>query len=204
MPSRDGPGTVARMSALRLVDVDEDVLEQLVRAATAHAAADEVTAPITPGPSWTPERVDWLRAHHRDRRTGLAGPREEASWAVVVDGAVLGAVRLRQTADDGVLETGVWLARSARGRGLGAEAVRAVVRRAADLGARAVRADTTAGNVAAQATLDRLGFTLTSTDDGRSVSAVLRLTDPGAGRVPRVSEDRPHRTGTADHRRLRP
>jgi RimJ/RimL family protein N-acetyltransferase len=165
------------MSGLQLVDVDEDVLEQLVHAATTDATADEVTAPVTPGPDWTPQRTAWLRALHRDRRAGVDGPLREATWAVVVDGAVVGAVRLKRTADDGVLETGVWLTRSARGRALGAEAVAAVVRHAADRGARAVRADTTVGNLAAQATLRRLGFALNPADDGRSVSALLVLAD---------------------------
>ena len=98
-----------------LVAVDEGVLEALVDAATSESA-NEVTPPLTPGGTWTPERVEWLRRLHRDCRAGLDGPAGQATWAVTEGGHVVGAVRLGRTDEDGVLETGIWLTRGTRGR----------------------------------------------------------------------------------------
>jgi hypothetical protein len=85
------------------VPVDEGVRERLVAVAIADPAAREATSPLTAGEDWSAERAGWLRSFHRERRAGLAGPLREATWAVVVDGAVAGAARLRQTAATGVV-----------------------------------------------------------------------------------------------------
>src|SRR5919107_335636 len=106
-----------RASTVRLCPVDDAVLAAMVRAALTDAAPDEVTPPLTPGNTWTPERVQWLTRFHAARRAGLDGPAGEASWAVEVDGDVVGAVRLKRTAEPGVLETGIWLTRRVRGKG---------------------------------------------------------------------------------------
>ena len=175
----------ADASAVALVAVDEAVLEQLVQAATSDAGANEVTPPLNSGEDWTPARIEWLRDFHRARRAGLDGPAGEATWAIVVASAVVGAARLKRTGEDGVVEAGVWVTRSSRGSGVATAAVAAVLRRAAELGAYAVRAETTAGNVGALALLRRLGFELTAADDGCGVRAVLVLSpakrspDPG-------------------------
>nr|KHD96250.1 GCN5 family acetyltransferase [Kocuria polaris] len=162
-----------------LVAVDDTVLAQLVRAATTDAEADEVTPPLTSGRAWTSERVAWLCDFHRVRRAGLAGPAGEATWAVVVDELVVGSVRLKHTDELGVLEMGIWLTRGSRGRGVGREATAAAVRQAASLGASGVRADTTVSNTGALVVLRHLGFTLTLSDDGQDVRALLQL-DPEA------------------------
>ena len=160
-----------------LVAVDEAVLEEVVQAATTDAAADEVTPPLTTSPAWTAPRIAWLRAFHRDRRAGLTGPCGEATWAVVVDQHVVGSVRLKRTAQQGLLETGAWLTRSARGRGRGTQVLAAVLREARASGARAVRADTTAANAGALGVLRHLGFELTPSDSGPGVRALLSLDD---------------------------
>jgi RimJ/RimL family protein N-acetyltransferase len=159
-------------TGVELIPVDESVLELLVQAATSDAAPDDVTPPMA-GDRWGPERTDWLCAFHRDRRPGLDGPLGEATWAVSLDGAVVGAVRLKRTDDPLVLETGIWLTRSARGHGTGRLAVAAALRRARDLGAREVRADTSPGNAAALSVLQRLGFR--TTEAGDRVRAVRTL-----------------------------
>ena len=159
--------------AVDLVAVDDAVLDRLVRAATEDADADEVTPPLTAGGAWTPARVAWLRDYHRDRRAGLAGPAGEATWAVLAGGSVVGSVRLRRTGDAGVLETGAWLTRGARGQGLGHAAMAAVVREAAAAGATRLRADTTRDNAGALGLLRRLGFRLSP--DGDAVGATLVL-----------------------------
>lgn len=71
------------------------------------------------------------------------------------------------------LETGMWLARSQRGRGIGTAVLRALLDEAARAGARVVVADTTAQNAAALAALRRNGATLTSSEDTADVHAEL-------------------------------
>ena len=161
-----------RPRAVELLPVDETVLSQLVGAALSGADPDEVTPPIA-GPRWGPERIEWLRRFHRDRRPGLDGPLGEATWAVAVGGEVVGGTRLKRTADPDVLETGIWLARSARGQGVGRTAIAAVLERARASGARAVRADTGRENASALYVLQRLGFRTVA--EGSRVVAVRTL-----------------------------
>jgi RimJ/RimL family protein N-acetyltransferase len=169
---------------VELLPVDELVLERLVAVAVADAAAREVTPPLTAGEGWSAQRVDWLRSFHRERRAGLEGPQGEATWAVVVDGAVVGSVRLRQTAEPGVVETGIWLARAARGRGTGRRALAEVVRAGRSLGYAELRAETTSGNRPALALLAAVGFHLDLPDDAGIVVARLELAAPAAGGSP--------------------
>jgi RimJ/RimL family protein N-acetyltransferase len=150
---------------VQLVAVDEQVLAALVEAATRGAMPDEVTPPL--GDGWTPERTLWLRAYHRDRRAGLAGPLGEATWAVLVGGAPVGGARLRWTGEEGTADTGLWLIRSARGAGVGRTALAVVLALAPAAGVRSVAADTAAGNLGALAVLRHLGFTLGDPVDGR-------------------------------------
>jgi RimJ/RimL family protein N-acetyltransferase len=149
---------------VELLDVDETVLSRMVGAAVSDAAPDEVTPPLA-GPHWGPERIEWLRRFHRDRRMGLDGPLGEATWAVAVDGAIVGAVRLKRMAEPDVLETGIWLARPARGKGVARTAIADVLEHARAHGARAVRADTSRENASALYVLQRLGFTTTVAGD---------------------------------------
>jgi RimJ/RimL family protein N-acetyltransferase len=161
-----------RPRRVRLRPVDEAVLARLVGAAVSDAAPDEVTPPLPSG-AWGPERIEWLRRFHRDRRMGLDGPLGEATWAISAGGEVVGAVRLKRTADPGVLETGIWLRRSARGRGVGRRAIAAVLAQARELGAGAVVADTSVHNASALAILRGLGFRCETADD--RVTAVKTL-----------------------------
>jgi RimJ/RimL family protein N-acetyltransferase len=163
----------SRLSRVALVPVDEPVLARLVGAAVADATPDEVTPPVASGNRWTPERIEWLRRFHRDRRMGLDGPLGEASWAVTAGGDVVGAVRLKRMAEPDVLETGIWLTRSARGKGVGRKAIADVLERARAHGARAVRADTSPENAAALHVLQRLGFR--TAVEGERVVAVRTL-----------------------------
>jgi RimJ/RimL family protein N-acetyltransferase len=159
--------------AVRLRPVDDDVLARMVSAALADAEPDEVTPPLTAGNTWTPERIEWMRRLHVDRRPGLEGPLGQATWAVDVDGEIVGAVRLKRLPEPGVLETGIWLTRSARGRGVGRRVVAAVLEQAAVSGAHTVRADTSQQNAAAQGLLRSLGFQTRPAGD--RVEATLEL-----------------------------
>lgn len=158
---------------VRLVAVDDTVLELLVGAATAGAAPAEVTPPLTDDDAWTTTRIAWLNEFHRARRAGLDGPAGESTWAVMVEQRVVGSVRLVCTESPGQLETGIWLTRDTRGRGIGQAAVAATLRVAAELGATSVSARTTAGNAGALAVLERLGFSIGPGDHPGSVHALL-------------------------------
>jgi RimJ/RimL family protein N-acetyltransferase len=160
-----------------LVTVDDAVLERLVHAATGGASADEVTPPLTPGNVWTPSRASWLYDFHRARRVGIDGPAGETTWAVVFDEQVVGSLRLKRTDVPNVLETGVWLVRCARGRGIGRRAVAAVIHKAAELGASAVVAETTEANAVARRVLSGLGFSIDPTDPYGRIRALLRLAE---------------------------
>jgi RimJ/RimL family protein N-acetyltransferase len=128
---------------------------------------------VAAGDRWVPERIEWLRRFHRDRRPGLDGPLGEATWAVTARGGVVGAARLKRTAAPDVLEAGIWLTRGARGRRVGRRAMAAVVEHARASGAREVRADTSPANQAALAVLAALGFRCEQ--DGERVTAVRAL-----------------------------
>jgi RimJ/RimL family protein N-acetyltransferase len=149
--------------------IDEAVLARLVGAAVAGAEPDEVTPPLPSAGGWRPDRIEWLRRFHRDRRIGLDGPLGETTWAVVAGGEVVGAVRLKRVAEPDVLETGIWLARPARGRGVARAAIAEVLEQARAHGARAVRADTSPENAPAVSVLQRLGFR-TSVEGDRLVA----------------------------------
>lgn len=161
-----------RPGAVELLDVDEAVLSRLVDAAVDDAEPDEVTPPMA-GPHWGPERIEWLRRLHRDRRAGLDGPLGEATWAVSLDGEIVGGLRLERTAEPDVLETGIWLTRSARGRGVGRTVIAEALELARQTGARAVQADTSPQNTAARHVLQRLGFR--TSVEGDRVVAVKEL-----------------------------
>jgi GNAT superfamily N-acetyltransferase len=111
---------------VELVPVDERMLERLIVVAVTEAAADDVVPPLDDAGGWNENRLVWLRQYHRDCRAGLDGPAAQASFAVLDDGHVVGSARLALTANPRELETGMWLARSARGRGIGAEVLTAV------------------------------------------------------------------------------
>lgn len=161
------------MPLVALEPIDDVMLELLVDVAVSDADADEVTPRLDGRSGWTPERQAWLRDYHRSRRTGLGGPTGEATWAVIIEGDMVGSVRLKTTGLD-TMETGIWLCRSARARGVGTAALRAVVMQARAAGAQVLQADTAETNLAAQTLLLRAGFELSAPTAGR-VQGSLRL-----------------------------
>ena len=165
----------------RLVQVEEGILDQLVQVATSDAAADEVTAPLTPGPDWTPQRVAWLRAFHTDRLAGLTGPLREQTWAVLDDADdVVGGARLALLAEPGAAEVGLWLCRSARGKGVGGAALTQVLDHARRCGLTQVQARTRVSNAPALAALAHAGFRR-EPDGAGSVLAALDRVAAGTG-----------------------
>lgn len=163
--------------SITLAPVTDEILEQLVAAATTDAAANEVTPPLSPGTHWTLERIEWLRSYHRSSQTGHEGPSHEWTWAVVRSGVVCGSVRLKANGTTGIFATGIWLTRKARGHGVGRAAMTAVIKNATVQGAREVSADTAAGNFSALSLLGHLGFQIAPADAASRVQASLVL-DP--------------------------
>ena len=163
---------MSRSPEVRLAEVDEPMLEQLLALATCDATADEVTPPLGNATGWTTERIDWFRAYHRAAYAGLDGPAREKSWAVLCDGSPAGARRLKR-ATEGVAETGIWLGRGFRGHGVGAAALDLVLAEARRAGLEQVIAQTTAGNIGAQRLLAAAGAQLTYDDGGEVRAAVV-------------------------------
>lgn len=163
---------MSRSPDVRLADVDESTLERLLELGLRDASPDEVTPPLG-GNGWNAERMDWFRAYHRSAAAGLDGPAQERSWVVLCNGSPAGSIRLKRTGP-GTAETGIWLGRRYRGRGVGTAALGLVLVESRRAGLGQVTAQTTAGNVAAQRLLTAAGAFLTH-DDGGAVSAAVVL-----------------------------
>ncbi|MCU1434932.1 MAG: family acetyltransferase [Pseudarthrobacter sp.] len=164
---------MSRSPEVRLADVDEAMLETLLHLAQDDASPDEVTPPLGSGAGWNPDRIQWFRAYHRAAAGGLNGPSQEKSWAVLCDGTPAGSIRLKKTADLDTAETGIWLGRSFRGRGVGTAALKLVLAEARSAGLLQVVARTTAGNIGAQRILGGAGARLTHDDGAVSAAVVL-------------------------------
>ncbi len=160
-----------------LLDVDDEILERLLAAAIADADLREVMPPVAGPPGWTQARLDAFRAFHRARRA-LAGPLGEITFAVSADGQVVGSGRLKRTGPPETLETGLWLTRSSRGRGIGTAALQCLLDQARRASATAVTAETTAANAAAVAVLRHTGSALTIDADSGQVHAEIPLSSP--------------------------
>ncbi|WP_249998970.1 GNAT family N-acetyltransferase [Actinoplanes sp. M2I2] len=80
------------------------------------------------------------------------------------DGKAIGGIGFKGQPADGGVEVGYGLVPSARGHGYAAEALIALLRLAAEHGVSRVFADTTAGNIASQRTLEHAGFRRTDSD----------------------------------------
>ncbi|MFK0050727.1 GNAT family N-acetyltransferase [Streptomyces sp. NPDC091025] len=161
---------VGRVEMRRL---DDEVLEELLAVAVEDAEPDDVMPPVDGPAGWTAERRQAFRDWHRARRPGLTGPLRESTFAITHDGDVVGSARLAHRDGHDVLETGVWLGRSHRGRGIGTATLRVLLDEAARAGARAVVADTRTHNAQALGALRRNGATLVADQDTGDVHAEL-------------------------------
>jgi RimJ/RimL family protein N-acetyltransferase len=180
--------------AVELLDVSEAVLEQLLELALRDADADEVTPPLGTTAGWNTDRISWFREFHHAAAAGLDGPAQQKSWAISCDGQLAGSVRLKRigpgpgsvvetmepldAGGGGALETGIWLGRSFRGRGVGREALRLVKALAASAGASHLVAETTAGNVGAIALLKSAGAELVTGAASATATVPVKGTIP--------------------------
>jgi len=150
---------------IALTPLDEAALARLLEAAVAGADPLEVMPPVDGPPGWTPARRDAFLAFHRARTS------VERTWVIDADGAAVGAARLEPHGD--AVEAGIWLARDARGRGIGRRVTALLLEEARASGAARFVASTTAGNHSARALLSGTGAALTAAGD--EVAAELRL-----------------------------
>lgn len=112
------PGRRAAHDLLRGVSLrplDDDVLDELLTLAVASAAPEEVMPALDGPPGWTRPRREAFLAFHRARAEAGDG---ERILAVMVEGRAVGAGRLTPLEQPGAWAVGVWLGRSARGRGI--------------------------------------------------------------------------------------
>lgn len=172
------------MASVRLQVIDDGVLERLLAVAIAQAEPGQVMPVDGPG-GWTPARQAAFREFHRAHYGGLDGPRQTVMFAIEVGpagasaGETVGMIRMSRCGQPGVVQTGMWLGRLARGRGIGTAALRALLVAAAAAGAHTIIADTTTDNEPALRMLRRCGAELTPHEvTGPRVDAVLRLTTP--------------------------
>jgi RimJ/RimL family protein N-acetyltransferase len=148
--------------------MDESLLGPVAALAVAEAIPQEVM-PVPAGTEgWTPDLARRFVEHHRERLAGWDGPNGERCSVVMETGQPVGVARLA-VHDANTLEAGLWLARSARSRGVGTAVFSALRAEAARSGA-TLRCGTTADNRGAVTLLRRAGARLTWHPDG-TVSA---------------------------------
>lgn len=170
------------MPTLALAPLDELLLVRSLAAAVTGAAPQECAPPVAGPPGWTEAARTGFLAYHRERREGLAGPAAEFTCALLAADEVIGCGRLA-VADDPrpdaagdalVLEVGLWLVRSVRGRGLGTAALGLLADLARAEGAAILLARTTSANDAALGALSSLaGAERGCAADGLWVAAPL-------------------------------
>jgi RimJ/RimL family protein N-acetyltransferase len=158
---------------VRLTPVDEQTLEPLLCVAVAQAEPDEVMPPVQAPAGWSHGRQEAFRRFHRSNYGGLDGPAHTLMYAIVRDGDVVGMIRIARRDEPDTVETGMWLGRSARGRGIGVAALRLLLAEAAHAGACRAVAETTSHNTAALVVLRHDGAVLRH--DGAGVRAEIPL-----------------------------
>lgn len=166
---------------VRLEPVDEANLESLLSVAAAEAEPADVMPPVDAPAGWSLARREAFRDFHRASFGGLNGPTRTLMFAVCAGGEVVGMIRMTRRDAPGVVETGMWLGRSARGQGLGAAALRELLNAAAAAGMHSVVAETTPDNLGAVAVLRNCGAKLREDDDRVYAEISLDATPPAAG-----------------------
>lgn len=154
-----------------LVPVDEAVLEDLLALAVAEAKPGEVMPPASgesssePRTTWTELRKGAFREYHRRCRVNPHAPVPEVTWAVKARGRIVGAARLALVDDDPTArEVGLWLGQSYRGQGISGEVAYWAFAAAQTMDAKRLVARTTASNLGARRSLERIGFEMADAD----------------------------------------
>ncbi|MFD8209796.1 GNAT family N-acetyltransferase [Streptomyces sp. NPDC059695] len=122
---------------------------------------DESVEHLRPWMPWVAEHGPETAAAYLTGRAELWARGEQYSYAIVLDGAMVGSCGLHRLDDtpDGTIEIGYWLHPSATGRGLATRAARALVEQAFRLpGVTAVEIVHDVAHHASAAVPSRLGF----------------------------------------------
>ena len=143
-----------------LTPIDQHILESLLSVAVAETEPEEVMPPVSAPAGWSQPRRDAFVDFYQSNFAGLAGPTRTVMYAIVCNGNVVGMIRIARLDEPDTMETGMWLGRSARGRGIGGTALRLLLAEAARAGTTQVMAETTSHNTAALAALRRCGAVL--------------------------------------------
>ena len=151
--------------------VDEAGLQALLAVAVADATPEETMPPFEGPPGWTDEKKQFFLDFFRP----VVASSGTAVFAIMAGDRIAGFMRLRRLEDDAA-ETGMWLGRSYRGKGLGAAAFDELLAQAAKRGYARVVADTTPQNVAALGVLRR-GRARMREGDGKIYAEIA--IDPG-------------------------
>lgn len=157
-----------------LKDIDDKTLDDLLALAMSEATPEEVMPPVSAPAGWNETRKAAFRMFHESRRDGLEGPHAEVTFAILQDGRVVGSGRLARVRP-GVLETGMWLARSARGCGIGSKALLTLAEQAAATGTTRLIARTTTANLGALGALRNCGADIGEPDPQGKVEAEIPL-----------------------------
>jgi RimJ/RimL family protein N-acetyltransferase len=155
------------MSTVTLQPVDQNLLPRLLEIAVTDTEPHEVM-PDLPGPSqWTDARRTAFMDYHR--------PADGAAYAVLVDGQLIGAVRIIPAEAPGAVQAHIWLRHSARGKAHSTEALCVLIDEARARGASALVAETHVSNQAAVSMLRTLGAMVWEDPESGSVHATLRV-----------------------------
>jgi len=119
---------------VRLTRVDERLLTPLLSVAVAETKPDEVMPPVEAPPGWSQPRRDAFCEFYRSHYRGLNGPTRTLTYGILCNSDVVGMIRMARSDGPDTLETGMWLGRSARGRGIGGRALRLLLDEAAHTG----------------------------------------------------------------------
>ena len=114
-----------------LTPVDERLLTPLLSVAVAETKPDEVMPPVEAPPGWSQPRRDAFCEFYRSHYRGLNGPTRTLTYGILCNSDVVGMIRMARSDGPDTLETGMWLGRSARGRGIGVRALRLLLDEAA-------------------------------------------------------------------------
>ncbi len=153
-----------------LQPLDHGTLLRLRDVAVADADPMEVLPPVDGPPGWTDSR----KAAFVDFFSPMLEAPDITIYAIVVDDEIAGFMRLKRL-DEATGETGIWLGRSWRGKGVATAALGELLKAAWEKGLTRVVADTLPTNAAAQGLLRAHGAQLRAADG--KIYAVMAI-DP--------------------------
>ncbi|MFI5611624.1 GNAT family N-acetyltransferase [Amycolatopsis sp. NPDC051903] len=145
-------------SEIVLAPLDEQALPRLLEVAVKGADPIDVMPEVDGPPGWTPERREAFLQFHR-RRSLNPDTATETAWTIQVGGTIVGAARLHPVhrGKSVEIEARVWVARWARGRGIGRWVTETLIDAAREGNGGRYVASTSTDNKAAQRLMKSVG-----------------------------------------------